>query len=176
MSRADRVVRVEPLTPEGFAPFGDVVVAGRTGVRATPANQGTAQKFGWLSDVANLRPGRAKLNVAVFRCAPCLQWPFRVEVLERHASSTQVVVPMNADRYVVVVAPGNDDRPEPKALRAFIATSRQGVAYRPGTWHHPLLTLTHETDFTLFTWEAEDHGNCDLVTLSVRERSVIELA
>jgi ureidoglycolate lyase len=103
-------------------------------------------------------------------------WPLRVEILERHPQTTQVIVPMNADRYVVLVGrrtTGAD--PDLASLRAFVATGREGVAYHPGTWHHPLLALEHETDFTSLVWEDESAGDCDLVTIPESRRPLLEL-
>ncbi len=168
-------LRTEPLTPEAFAPYGSVVVAERGDVPAKPANQGTARRYDWLGAIDNLRPTTAKLNLSVFRASPRTAWPFSVEILEKHPWSTQLVVPMNADRYVVLVAKPGTEAPDLTTLRAFVATARQGVAYFPGTWHHPLLALTHETDFTVASWEDGTEGDCTLVTLADDDRRRIEL-
>jgi len=171
-----RVIATEPLTPEGFAPYGSVIVAERSDCPPVIANQGTARRYNWLGPIANLRPGDAKLNLCLFRCTPRTDWPFRVSILERHLHSTQVVVPMNADRYVVLVAKPGPDVPDLSTLRAFTATSRQGVAYLPGTWHHPLLALTHETDFGVVVWEDLTEADCTIVTFPEAERPLIQLA
>jgi ureidoglycolate lyase len=171
-----RTIRTEPLTPEAFAPFRAVLEAERGDAPGKPANQGTARRYDWLSAVENHRPESAKLNMCIFRCAPREAWPLRVEILEKHPLSTQVIVPMNADRYVVLVAPPNAKHPDLGSLRAFLATGRQGVAYLPGTWHHPLLALGHETDFGCAVWEDRGEGDCTLVTLPESERPLVELA
>lgn len=169
-------IRTEPLTPEAFAPFGHVLSAERADVVGKPANQGTARRFDWLAAVENLRPERATLNLCLFRCSPRTAWPLRVEILEKHPLSTQVIVPMNADRYVVLVARPGTEAPDLGSLRAFVATGRQGVAYLPGTWHHPLLALGGETDFGCVVWEDRSEGDCTLVTLPEAERPLVELA
>ena len=57
-------VKVEPLSVEAFEPFGDVVSAGlRAGLSA---NQGTATRFDWCTELVNARV-QAKANVSVFR-------------------------------------------------------------------------------------------------------------
>lgn len=172
---APRVIRTEPLTAEGFAPYGSVIVAERGDVVGKPANQGTAKRYDWLGPVDNLRPAGAKLNLCLFRCSPRTAWPLRVEIMEKHPNSTQVIVPMNADKYVVLVARPGTDHPDLSTLRAFVASSRQGVAYLPGTWHHPLLALDHETDFGCVVFEDISEGDCTLVTLAEDERPIVEL-
>jgi ureidoglycolate lyase len=169
-------LRTEPLTSEGFARYGFVISGDRTDVEGKPANQGTAKRFNWLGAVEDLRPGASRLNLCLFRCSPRLAWPLRVEILEKHPLTTQVIVPMNADEYVVLVGertPG--DVPDLSTLRAFVATARQGVAYHPGTWHHPILALDHESDFTSLVWEDEGPGDCTLVTIPEADRPLLEL-
>lgn len=170
-------IRTEPLTPEAFAPFGYVISGDRTDVEGKPANQGTAKRFNWLGAVEDLRPGKSRLNLCLFRCSPRLVWPLRVEILEKHPLTTQVIVPMNAEHYVVLVGERTKgDVPDLATLRAFVATARQGVAYHPGTWHHPILALDHESDFTSLVWEDEGPGDCTLVTVPEGERPLLELA
>ena len=147
-----RTFHSEPLTPEAFAPFGAVVMAERGDVPSKPANQGTARRYDWL---AGWRTGaRHKLNLCVSR-APREHWPMSIALLEKHAQSTQVFVPMNAARHVVLVAApsASGDGPDLSTLRSFLATGRQGIAYALGTWHHPLLALDEETDFACVVWK-----------------------
>lgn len=171
-----RTFHSEPLTPEAFAPFGAVVMAERGDVTSKPANQGTARRYDWLADVANLRPN-ARLNLCLFRCSPRVAWPMPVALLEKHAQSTQVFVPMNAARYVVLVAASNasGDAPDLATLRSFVATGRQGVAYAPGTWHHPLLALDGETDFACVVWEDETESDCSVKHFPEEERPTVHL-
>src|SRR5690606_1868003 len=129
----------------------------------------------WLSAVENLRPASAKLNLCIFRCAARASWPLRVEILEKHPRSTQVIVPMNADRYVVLVARPGTEEPDLSSLRAFVATGTQGAAYPPGTWHHPLLALGRGADVGCVVWEDGGEGDCTLVTLPEETRPLVSL-
>lgn len=157
-------VVAEALTPEAYAPYGDVVSAERNDVPAKPANQGTAARRDFLTDVRSLRPG-ATLNVCSFRCAPRLDWPMPLALLEKHPASTQVFIPMNARRYLAVVALGGD-APDLPTLRAFVATGAQGVSYRPGVWHHPMIALDERIDFTCLVWEDGSPTDCAVRDLS----------
>jgi ureidoglycolate lyase len=171
-----KTIRTEPLTKEAFAPYGWVISGDRGDIVGKSANQGTATRFNWLGAVEDLRPGKSRLNLCLFRCSPRTGWPLRVEILERHPMTTQVIVPMNADQYVVLVGLRTDGSdPDLSSLRAFVAAAREGVAYHPGTWHHPLLALDHETDFTSLVWEDEGPADCDLVTIAEKDRPLLEL-
>lgn len=150
---------LHPLTAEAFAPFGRVVSVGST--PGSSANQGTATRYDFCADLVSTRPG-ARLNLAVFRAQP-RALPFEVRLLERHPCSTQVFLPMVVSRYLVCVAPtGPDGGPVPGALRAFLCAPHQGVAYAPGTWHHPMVALDQPSDFSMLAWEDGTDLDCEV--------------
>jgi ureidoglycolate lyase len=161
-----------PLTPDDYAPYGHVIMASPRGEPGKPANQGTARRFDHLAPLLDLRPGVASLNVSVFRCRPWPTGPFEVKLLEKHPASTQIFVPMNARRYLALVARG-DDRPDLSTLAAFVATGAQGVSYHPGTWHHPMIALDGEIDFACFVNEDGSAADCMVVEYAESERPVV---
>ncbi len=83
-------------------------------------------------------------------------------MLERHPLSSQAFVPLSAARFLLVVAaPGESVLPG--GIRAFVSDGRQGVNYRRGVWHHPVLALDAETDFLVIDRGGEG-TNCDEVS------------
>ena len=82
-------------------------------------------------------------------------------MVERHPLGSQAFIPMQNEPWLIVVC-DTGNKPEPINLRAFLATGKQGVNYRPGVWHHPLLVLKPDQDFLVV-----DRGgpgeNCDEV-------------
>lgn len=150
-------VRAEPLTPEAFAPFGDVISAGlRAGLSA---NQGTATRFDWCTELVNARP-TAKGNLAVFRSVS-KALPLSLELLEHHPFSTQAFLPMVCTRYLVCVAPtAADGGPDVAGLRAFVCAPGQGINYRVGVWHHPIVALDGDADFVMVAFEDGTPGDC----------------
>lgn len=152
------MIRVEPLNARAYAPYGDVVSAERDDVSAHEANLGTAARRNFLTEMVSHRPA-ARLNVASFRCAPRSLEDLGIAMLEKHPASTQMFIPMNARRYLVVVAQG-DEAPALSTLRAFVARGHQGITYHPGIWHHPMIALDAPTDFTCLVWEDGTAGDC----------------
>ena len=150
------MVKVEPLTAEAFKVFGDVVSAG-LGLGVS-ANQGTAKRFDWSTALVNDRPN-AKANVSVFRSV-ARSLPFSVELLEHHPCSTQAFIPMVCSRYLVVVAPGRDEGPDVTGLRAFLCLPGQGINYRVGVWHHPIIALDSDADFVMLAFEDGTARDC----------------
>ena len=163
MPTAPREVKAAELTPEAFAPFGQVVSAGlRPGASA---NQGTAVRFDFCADLLSTRP-QAKPNLAVFR-SEAGSLPHRVALLERHPCSTQVFLPMIVTRYLVCVAPTlPGGGPDVDALVAFTCAPGQGVAYAPGTWHHPMVALDQPGEFAMLAWEDGTPRDCEVQPLA----------
>lgn len=162
----------KPLTAPAYAPYGHVIMASPHGEEGRAANQGTARRWGHLAPIDNLRPATAKLNVSVFRCTPRRAWPLRIAALEKHPASTQAFLPMRARRYLVVVALGAE-RPDLSTLTAFVASGSQGITYHPGVWHHPMIALDEETDFTCLVWEDDSEMDCVEVAYLDGEQRVI---
>ena len=142
----------QPLTREAFAPFGEVIdvpnEAGRT----------------YYEDaLGNLRP-EAHASISLSLKEETAERPLKAELLERHEFSSQTFVPIDAARWLVVVAPhAKAGGPDASAVRAFIATGQQGVTYRPDTWHHGLTVLDRPGRFAIFMWRTGGEGDEEFV-------------
>jgi ureidoglycolate lyase len=159
MSRtmAARTIRPEPLTPEAFAPFGEVIAAG-AGERLL-INDGTTERFNDLAEIdVSTQGGRPIINI--FRAQP-RTLPLSIRMVERHPLGSQTFVPLGPAPFLVLVAPPCDTV-TPADLRAFRTTPGQGVNYRRGTWHHPLIALIEFSDFLVID-RAGTGENCDEV-------------
>ncbi|MEZ4299951.1 MAG: ureidoglycolate lyase [Polyangiaceae bacterium] len=154
-----------PITPEAFAPYGQVVSAGLFEGRS--ANMGTAVRCDFCAGLESTRPG-AKPNLAVFR-STAKSLPFEIVLLEKHPCSTQAFLPMVCTRYLVCVAPAlPDGTPDIEGLVAFQCGPGQGINYRRDVWHHPILALDGDADFAMLAWEDGSAVDCvehPLVTL-----------
>lgn len=161
-------MQATPLTSVDYSPYGDAIEA-RADIKPVRANLGFAQRFNFVASLENLRPADAKANLCVFRCEPMVppgQSAFVMRLLERHEFSTQVFIPMNGvRRYLVIVALGGL-APDLSTLRAFVATGQQGISYKPGVWHHPLVALDAPSDFSCLVWEDGHAGDCEVVKLA----------
>jgi ureidoglycolate lyase len=156
---ATRLLAVEPLTREAFAPFGEVIEASDA-VRHYTINGGNTERY---HDLAHIDPGQeGRAIVSIFRGQP-RALPFRVEMMERHPKASQAFIPLSGRPSLVVVAPAGA-APAAKDLRLFLARADQGVNYAAGVWHHPLLALEAVCDF-LVVDRAGPGPNCDEVRL-----------
>ena len=150
-------LRIAPLTRDAFAAFGDVIET--EGAEHFTINQGTTERYHDLAGV-ELGEGRALINV--FRAEP-RSFPMELAMMERHPLGSQAFVPMNGSDFLLVVAPAGP-APAPGDLRAFLAKGGQGVNYRAGVWHYPVLALRRQTDF-LVVDRGGPGNNLDEVTL-----------
>jgi len=155
-----KMLRMEPLTREAFAPFGDVIET--AGARHFPINGGTTERYHDLALIdVSTAGGRPIANL--FRAQP-RAWPVEIGMMERHPLGSQAFVPLAGARYAVVVAPAGEF--DPAGLRAFWAEAGQGVNYARGVWHHPLLAFGSVSDFLVIDRGGNGEPNCDEITLA----------
>lgn len=162
-----KTIQAVPLTEEGYRKFGDVIEV-KDKKRAIPANQGTASRFNHVAEFKNFRPAMAETNVTIFDVAPALGkegGKFTLRYLEHHPYSTQSFIPMNASRYLVLVAEGDREAPNLDTVHAFIASGTQAITYRPGVWHAPMVGLDSQIVFAMFVNESSTEGDCTVITL-----------
>ena len=155
-------LRAEPLTPEAFAAFGDVIDS-----RSSDhfmINSGRTQRHHDLAkvEVAGESP---RVLISIFVSQP-VQLPLELTFLERHPLGSQAFMPLHEEQFLVVVAPAGDSI-DPAEVRAFITDGRQGVNYRIGTWHAIQSVLEREGEFLVVDRGGAGH-NCDEYPLGIR--------
>jgi len=152
-------LQVMPLTRAAFAPFGEVIET--AGCDSVPINEGMAQRYHDLAAI-DVGEGGGRLTLNIFHARP---WPrpIQVRVMERHPLASQAFIPMLERPFLVVIAPPGPS-PAPDALRAFVTNGHQGVNYRRGVWHHPLLVLDQPADLLVLDRDGSG-SNLDEVSL-----------
>ena len=129
-----RVIHTEPLTPESFAPFGDVMAA--TGAPDRLINQGFCGRY---HDRAQLDFGPdGRPGLSIFKAIP-RSFPYLLDLVERHPDGSQAFIPMTADPFLVITAPDQDGTPG--TPRAFLTDGSQAINFHRGTWHGVLTPL-----------------------------------
>lgn len=120
-------LKIEPLTPERFNPFGKLLDA-----KERPVDRRVL-----AYDKEVVVAGAATIGVI---WEPYSSLTFTQ--LERHFNVTQAFVPMHGPHSVMAVAAPTDpknpqDFPEPSQVRAFLIDGTVGFRYHVGTWHSP---------------------------------------
>jgi ureidoglycolate lyase len=151
---------LEPLTAEAFAPFGDVLAA--------PADPGRV----YIEAALDNRRAHARPSLSFSTREPAAL-PLTSTTMERHRHSSQSFVPMEAGRWLVLVAPhGADGGPDMARARAFLAAPDQGVTYGADVWHHPSTVFDRIARFAIFMWK--DGGPEDDEFVEVAPFTVVE--
>jgi ureidoglycolate lyase len=120
-----------PLTPEAFAPFGEVLDA--TGDFRL-INEGMCQRH---HDRATLDFGpEGRAGISVFRARP-RALPYSFDLIERHPDGCQAFLPMTEHPFLVIVSTGPEAKPQ-----AFLTSGAQGINLHRGTWHGVLTPLS----------------------------------
>jgi ureidoglycolate lyase len=163
-----REVTPIPLTPEAFAPFGEVIEASDR-AQVMPINYGQTSRFHDLARI-DVADGGGHAIVSLFRGKP-LEPPI-LKIVERHPLGSQAFVPLSGRPYLVAVAPAGDF--DPAKLMVFRAKTGQGVNYAKGTWHHYLLPLEAESDFLVIDREGPGE-NLDEIELSPADQVMVRL-
>jgi hypothetical protein len=146
------------LTRDGWDPFGWLPVQD-----TDPRDGEHRLEFAW-SDVHVNRIGHRRDEV------PSVSGGLRCQVLFRHATHTQVVMPLDVTA-VIVVAPADtamDSPSDVERVRAFVLDTLEPVVLHRGTWHWGPYPIGAEY-VELFNVQglryAEDNESVDLAAL-----------
>lgn len=129
-----KTLEIEPLTPEIFASFGDLIEA--IGTPDKLINQGRCGRF---HDLAKMDFSDGRAGISIFKSELCT-FPYEVTYLERHPDGSQAFAPMSDDGFLIVVAEDVDGKPS--TPRAFITAPGQVINFHKNTWHGTLAPLS----------------------------------
>ncbi|MDX6285035.1 MAG: ureidoglycolate lyase [Frankiales bacterium] len=131
-------VQAEPLTPEAFAPYGQVV---------------------GFSDVQiELRDQEVfHLDIIAYK-----RKPIRVDHLNRHATATQALVPLNGKPVVIIVGAPEltfSNAEDLGRLRAFLFDGSRGINIALKVWHEGPFPLMEHVDLVNVQGKHVDDDN-----------------
>jgi len=139
-------------------PYGEIIEASR--LRGSRMNDARFDRFDDLCDV-DIVDGNVAVSIACSRTPSVL--PYRFDRVERHPLGSQAFVPLSPCKMIIVVAPPGE-AVDPEDLRAFETNGKQGINYRRGTWHMPLIAFESGQRFLVID-RAGEGPNCDEHTL-----------
>lgn len=128
-----RVLIPRPLTAQEFAPFGDVIQV--SGDPDMIINQGMCRRH---HDLAQLDFGDGRAGISLF-VAKARDFPYVVDMVERHSLGSQAFVPISKVPFLVIV--GEDDDGTPVRLKAFVTQEGQSINLHRGVWHGVLAPI-----------------------------------
>ncbi len=146
-------IKIEQLTKQAFAPFGQVIEITDTS-EPMLINNGTTKRF---HDLANIitKGENARTAISIFRATP-FTLPYDLTFMERHPYGSQAFMPLIPSKFLVIVA--RDKNGKPNEPLAFMASEGQGVNYNINIWHGALVALDRETDFLVVDREGKENN------------------
>lgn len=141
-----RYLSCQELSAAAFAPFGTVIDP--QGRAPELINDGTTERYADLASLdlcANPADGDPRIHLYV---ASARTFPLRLARLERHHRASQVFIPLNGQRFIVVVAPGAA-QPEWERMQAFLSMPGQAISLHRMCWHHGLVALNDGDRFAV---------------------------
>lgn len=152
-------LQAEPLSKDRFALYGDVIETSREA--SDGMNDARFERFDDLCKVDLVQDGEIAVSIA--RCRTPTSLPLRLDMVERHPLGSQAFIPLSPCKMLVVVAPP-EASVEASALRAFVTNGQQGINYRRGTWHMPLISFEKGQKYLIID-RGGNEPNCDTHTL-----------
>lgn len=134
-------LEILPLTQQAFVPFGDVLEADPASMRII--NSGNTERYHALGSPDVTGEG-ARVIMNLFR-GKARQFPYTVDMMERHPLGSQSFTPLSGKPFLVVVS--EDEQGRPGKPKVFLARADQGVNYHRNVWHHPLMAIGSTSDF-----------------------------
>jgi len=153
-------LQAEPLSPAAFSSFGELIEPTGSPISI---NAGTSRKFADLAHIDVAREGgRPAVHLYL---ADARSGDEPITAMERHPLGSQLFMPIDRGRYLVVVAPAESD-PTEKTLRAFVCDG-VGINLKRGTWHCPLHVLDRACRFLVVDREGPGE-NLDIREMAIR--------
>ncbi|MBK4216398.1 ureidoglycolate lyase [Paracoccus caeni] len=140
-------IKIQPITPEAFAPFGDVLTP-----RATPDRLINAGRCERHHALATVERGEGEAIISIFR-SESVSLPYDCPMLERHPLGSQAFMPLGDDPWMTVVA--HDDGGKPGLPLAFLVPAGTGINLRAGVWHGVLTPLDKPAQFLVVDREGD---------------------
>lgn len=132
-----RIIHIEPLTAEGFAPFGDLIeVAGAPDRIINQGMCGRHHDLARLEFTPEIGDGRA--GISLFD-AQARSLPYQLDLVERHPLGSQAFLPLDRVPFLVTVAEDADGIPG--RVRAFLTRPGQGINLLRNIWHGVLAPI-----------------------------------
>jgi len=135
------IIKPEKITKDNFSEFGDVISS--ENINPIDINMGYAKRFDNLANI-NTSKNEGKTIVSIFSALK-RSFPLKINMMEKHPLGSQAFMPMRETTFLAFVAP-EGDFPIINKIKSFIVPPKNGINYKPGVWHFPLIS-TENTNF-----------------------------
>ena len=137
----EKIIKPTKINRSNFASFGDLIST--NDINPININAGYAKRFDNLANLNTSKDG-GKTIVSIFSALK-RTFPMIVDMMEKHPLGSQAFMPMKETTFLCFVAPQGES-PDIDKIQSFIIPPKNGINYKPGTWHFPLIS-TEDMNF-----------------------------
>ena len=137
----EKIIKPIKISRTNFNTYGDLIST--DDINPIDINEGYAKRFDNLADL-NPSNDDGKTIVSIFSSLK-RTFPMTVDMMEKHPLGSQAFIPMKETTFLCFVAPPRKS-PDINKIQSFIVPPKNGINYKPGIWHFPLIS-TEDTDF-----------------------------
>ena len=139
------ILKAKKLNIDNFAKYGDVISTENPKNKTITINDGYANKH---CDIVNFDlsqdNGIASLHIYQTKKRTL---PMNIKMLENHPTHSQAFIAKSNNPFILVVCENNGKDIDINKIEAFITDGNQGINYKRGIWHHPLIGLEDNAEF-----------------------------
>ena len=139
----EKIIKPIEINKSNFAIYGDLIST--KNISPIDINSGYAKRFDNLANLDTSKDGGTTI-VSIFSALK-RTFPMKIDMMEKHPLGSQAFIPMKETTFLSFVAPQGKS-PDIDKIQAFIIPPKNGVNYRPGIWHFPLIS-TEDTNFVV---------------------------
>ena len=145
----EKIIKPIEINRSNFAEYGDLISTNN--VKPIDINAGYAKRFDNLANLNTLK-NEGKTIVSIFSALK-RTFPMTINMMEKHPLGSQAFIPMKETTFLCFVAPPGES-PEINKIQSFIIPPKNGINYKPGIWHFPLIS-TEDTNFLVIDRKGE---------------------
>jgi len=129
------IIRPKKINHKNFKQFGDLISTRKK--KPIKINNGYANRYDDLCNIStSIKNGNTIVSIFT---AKKRKFPMNIKMMEKHPLGSQAFIPMKESTFLVFVAP-RGKKPDVKKIKSFIIPKQNGVNYKPGIWHFPLIS------------------------------------
>ena len=137
----EKIIIPTKINRTNFSTYGDLIST--NDINHIDINAGYAKRFDNLADL-NTSKDDGKTIVSIFSALK-RTFPMKIDMMEKHPLGSQAFIPMKETTFLCFVAPPGKS-PDISKIQSFIVPPKNGINYKPGIWHFPLIS-TEDTNF-----------------------------
>ena len=137
----EKIIKPIKITRTNFSVYGDLISSDN--INPVNINDGYAKRFDNLANI-NTSKDDGKTIVSIFSALK-RTFPMKIEMMEKHPLGSQAFIPMKETTFLCFVAPPGES-PDISKIQSFIIPPKNGINYKPGIWHFPLIS-TEDANF-----------------------------